>query len=221
VTLHRLRRTWYQTVVEASPVVIGLTGGIASGKSAVAHLLRARGATVVDADLVAREVVAPGQPALADLTERFGAEILTPGGALDRKKLGAIVFADPAARAAVNAITHPRVAARSAELFREAGARGARVVFYEAALLVENSAHRGLDGLVVVAASPEVQERRLVERDGLTVAEARARIASQLPVEAKRKAATWVIENDGDRAALEARVAEVVREVEARFGAIQ
>jgi dephospho-CoA kinase len=201
--------------------VIGLTGGIASGKSAVAQRLRDRGAVVVDADVIAREVVEPGQPALAALVERFGAGVLGADGRLDRGRLAAIVFADPEARAAINAITHPRIIARSTERFRDAAAAGAGVVFYEAALLVETGRHQELDGLVVVLASPAVQERRLIDRDGHTPEAARARIAAQLPAAAKRAAATWVIENDGELAALDRRVDEVVAAIEARFGPIR
>jgi dephospho-CoA kinase len=198
--------------------VIGLTGGIASGKTAVARMLRARGAVVVDADELARQVVAPGQPALAELVERFGPAVLAADGSLDRKRLGAIIFADPEARAAINAITHPRIATRSREEIQAAAERGARIVFYEAALLVENQTYHGLDGLVVVASSPAVQERRLVERDGSSAEDARARIASQLPVEDKKQVATWVIDNEGDLAELEHNVEVVVRQIEGRFG---
>jgi dephospho-CoA kinase len=201
--------------------VIGLTGGIASGKSTVAKLLVDKGALVVDADQLARAVVEPGQPALAELVARFGAAILTPEGRLDRKRLGAIAFADPAARADLGRITHPRIAAASARAIAEASERGAQVVFYEAALLVENRAHAGLAGLIVVAATPGVQEQRLLTRDGLTLAEARARIASQAPLAAKLAAATWVITNDGDPAELANQVDAIVAEIEVKYGAIR
>ena len=180
--------------------VIGLTGGIASGKSTVGKLLAGKGALVVDADQLARAVVEPGQPALAELVARFGAAILTPEGRLDRKRLGAIAFADPEARRTSAAITHPRIAAASAHAIADASERGARVVFYEAALLVENRAHAGLAGSIVVAATPSVQQQRLITRDGLTIEDARARIAAQAPLAAKLAAATWVITNDGDPA---------------------
>jgi len=120
--------------------VIGLTGGIASGKSSVAKLLVARGAAVVDADQLARQIVEPGQPALAELVARFGAAILTPDGRLDRKRLAAIAFADPAARADLGRITHPRIGAASAAAIATWADAGANIVFYEAALLVENRA---------------------------------------------------------------------------------
>jgi dephospho-CoA kinase len=201
--------------------VIGLTGGIASGKSTVARMLAERGAAVVDADLLARQVVEPGQPALAELVARFGASIISPDGQLDRKRLGAIAFADPAARADLNRITHPRIAAASAAAIATWADAGAGVVFYEAALLVENRAHLGLAALVVVAASPDVQRARLMARDGITEDEARARIAAQAPLDDKRAAATWVIENDGDPDALAREVDRVVAELEARFGPIR
>ncbi len=201
--------------------VIGLTGGIASGKSTVARMLAARGAAVVDADRLARQVVEPGQPALAELVARFGAQILAPDGQLDRKRLGAIAFADPQARADLGRITHPRIAAASAAAIATWADGGAGVVFYEAALLVENRAHTGLAGLIVVSVTPEVQHARLVARDGLSPDEASARISAQAPLADKLAAATWVIENHGDEAALAAEVDRVVAEIERRFGPIK
>lgn len=210
---------WYGSRVTVH--VIGLTGGIGSGKSTVARMLVERGAALVDADQLARRVVEPGQPALAELVARFGPSIITPDGQLDRKRLGAIAFADPAARADLNRITHPRIAAASAAAIATWADAGAGIVFYEAALLVENRAHQGLAALVVVAASPEVQRARLIARDGITADEADARIAAQAPLAEKRAAATWVIENDGDPAALAREVDRVVAELEARFGPIR
>jgi dephospho-CoA kinase len=200
--------------------VIGLTGGIASGKSAVAAMLRERGAAVIDADLLAREVVEPGQPALAELRARFGDEVIGPDGRLDRKALGARVFADPGARAALEGITHPRIAARTQEEIARWADRGAKVVFYEAALLVENQAYRWLDGLVVVSAPPEVQLARVMARDGLDEPAARARIASQLPLARKLEHATWVIDNAGTRADAAAQLDAVVAAIEAAHGPI-
>ncbi len=200
--------------------VIGLTGGIASGKSAVAKLLVERGAAVVDADLLSRKVVEPGQPALAELVARFGAAILTAEGQLDRKRLGAIAFGDEAARRDLNGITHPRIAAASAKAIAEWSDAGANVVFYEAALLVENRTYTGLAGLVVVSAPTEVQEARIVIRDGLTIDEARARIAAQLSLDEKVKVATWVIDNGGVHDALLMEVDRVVGEIETKYGSI-
>lgn len=198
--------------------VIGLTGGIASGKTTVANLLAGRGAAVVDADLLARQIVEPGQPALAELVARFGAAILTADGRLDRKRLGAIAFADPAARADLERITHPRISAASATAIATWSDAGANVVFYEAALLVERGSHAGLAGLIVVAVEPEVQFARLVERDRLGPDEANARIAAQASLADKRAAATWVIENTGALELLDREVGRVVAEIEARFG---
>jgi dephospho-CoA kinase len=203
--------------------VIGLTGGIASGKSTVAKLLVERGAIVIDADALARKVVEPGQPALAELVARFGAAILTADGQLDRKRLGAMTLgpgADPTARADLGKITHPRIAAASARAIAEASESGAHVVFYEAALLVENRAYQGLAGLIVVASTAEAQEARLVARDSLTLADARARIAAQAPLDAKLAVATWVIRNDGQLDHLTAQVDELVTEIEAKHGRI-
>jgi dephospho-CoA kinase len=203
--------------------VIGLTGGIASGKSTVAKLLVERGAIVIDADALARKVVEPGQPALAELVARFGAAILTAEGQLDRKRLGAMTLgpgADPSARADLGKITHPRIAAASARAIADASESGAHVVFYEAALLVENRAYQGLAGLIVVASTAEIQEARLVARDSLTLAEARARIAAQAPLEAKLEVATWVIRNDGHLDHLTAQVDQLITEIEAKHGRI-
>lgn len=177
--------------------VIGLTGGIASGKSTVAAMFRALGAPVVDADEVARRVVEPGSPGLAAIVERFGDGVLDTGGRLDRKRLGARVFADPEARAALEAITHPRIAEVSRGEIAAHLEAGAPVVIYEAALIVENQLHRGLDGLIVVSVPEAVQLERLRDRDGLSEAEARARLGAQLPLADKVAVADHVIDNAG------------------------
>jgi dephospho-CoA kinase len=201
--------------------VIGLTGGIASGKSTVARMLEQIGGAVVDADQLAREIVAPGQPALGELVARFGAAILTPEGELDRKRLAAIAFSDRNARADLNRITHPRIAAASQRAIAAWADAGANVVFYEAALLVENRAHLGLAGLIVVAAEEDTQLARLVTRDGLSPPDARARLAAQAPLAEKLAAATWIIANDGSLDGLQAEVDRVRSELERRFGAIR
>jgi dephospho-CoA kinase len=193
------------------PIVFGLTGGISSGKSAVAALLRARGVAVVDADQVARDVVAPGQPALAELVAAFGPEIVDASGALNRKALGARAFADPAARQTLNRITHPRIAAATRRMIEELTAKGAPFVVYEAALLVENQLHRALDGLIVVRADEAVQIARTQARDGLTSAEALARVRAQAPLEEKLAAASWVIDNRGSLDDLGAQVDTLCR----------
>jgi len=203
------------------PTVIGLTGGIASGKSAVANMLRDRGAAVVDADEIARRVVEPGTPALAEIRARFGDSVLDADGRLDRKALAARVFADPDARAALNQITHPRIALASQEEISGWAERGASIVFYEAALLVENRAYEWLDALIVVAASTAVQLERVRARDLLDDEQARARLAAQLPLDQKIAHATWVIDNGGDLSATEAQLDGVIKAIEERYGSIR
>ena len=201
-------------------VVIGLTGGIACGKSAVAALLAERGVAVVDADHGAREVVAPGSAGLAAVVEAFGEGVLSPDGTLDRKRVGERVFGDEAARRRLNGILHPRIAQWSAERFMELAAQGAALVIYEAALLVENGAHEALGGLVVVTARPEVQRARLMARDGIDAAAAQARIDAQWPLEKKVAVATEVIDNSGDREALRAQVEALAARLCSRAGVI-
>lgn len=179
--------------------VFGLTGGIASGKSAVAARFRARGVPIVDADELAREVVGKGSPGLAALVAEFGGEILAEDGSLDRKKLGAIVFADASKRHVLNAITHPLIAAAGVERTRELAARGEPLACYEAALLVENGLHTVFRPLVVVAAGEEAQVARTIARDGMTRQEALARVHAQTPLADKVKHADIVIENDSTR----------------------
>jgi dephospho-CoA kinase len=190
--------------------VFGLTGNIGAGKSTVARLLAARGIPVIDADRLAREVVQPGQPALAEIAARFGGKVLNPDGTLDRKALAAVVFNDPAERAALNAIVHPRIAEATAARLAELAQGGHRTAVYEAALIVENGLDRGMDGLVVVTAPEDVQLARLLERDKMSEAEARARLAAQLPAAVKLERATFVIENHGSLADLEAQVAKLL-----------
>jgi len=183
----------------------GLTGNIGSGKSTVGRMLSARGIPVVDADQVAREVVEPGRPALREIAARFPGA-LRPDGSLDRKALAARVFTDTAEREALNAIVHPRIAEEVATRMAALSASGEKVAVYEAALIVENDLHRGLDGLIVVTAPAEAQIARLRKREGMSEAEARARIASQLPAEEKARQATVVIDNSGSEAELAAAV---------------
>jgi dephospho-CoA kinase len=178
-------------------LTVGLTGGIGSGKSEVSRLLARHGAVVVDADLIAREVVEPGTPGLARLVAEFGAEVLRSDGTLDRPALGARVFADPAALARLNAIVHPLVGERTAELLRKARASGATVVVHDVPLLVENNLADSYDAVVVVAARPQTQLDRLVRLRGLPEAEARQRLDAQAPLADKLAVATHVVQNDG------------------------
>jgi dephospho-CoA kinase len=193
--------------------LFGLTGNIGAGKSTVARLLVRHGVPVIDADQVAREVVQPGQPALSEIAARFGPGVLQADGALDRKALGALVFADADERKALNAIVHPRIAQAAAGRIAALADAGHAAAVYEAALIVENGLDRGLDGLIVVTAPEELQLARLRLRDGLTDAEARARLASQLPAAEKVKRATFVIENHGSEAELDAQVARLLESI--------
>ncbi len=193
--------------------VIGLTGGIASGKSAAARILSELGARVVDADAVARDIVAPGEPALAEIAKKFGAEMIQRDGTLDRKRLGAAIFGDAEKRRALNAITHPRIAVATQARLAELRAEGVPVAVYEAALLVENGIHHGLDGLIVVTCDEATQLARLIARDGYTEADARARIAAQAPNADKLAAATWVVDTSGPLADTKAELARVWEEI--------
>jgi len=178
-------------------ITVGLTGGIGSGKSAVSRLLAELGAVVIDADLVAREVVEPGTPALAEIVEAFGPKVLRPDGTLDRSALGARVFAAADDLARLNAIVHPRVGERTSALLAEAEASGAEVVVHDVPLLVENGLHKMYDVVVVVAADPATQLDRLVRLRGMTKEEAEQRIAAQAPLADKLAVATHVVHNDG------------------------
>lgn len=192
---------------------IGLTGGIAAGKSSVARLFAEAGWPVVDADLLAREVVAPGQPALARIVELFGRDVLDADGGLDRKALGQRVFADGVLRAALEAILHPAIAELSQRRFAELAAAGHLHVVYEAALLVETGRHADFDVLVVVIADDETRIGRMGARDGLNEAEARRRLAAQLPQARKAALADYVIDNSGTLQETRAAVAAVRRSI--------
>jgi len=198
--------------------VVGLTGGIACGKSTVAAQLAELGVPIVDADALAREVVAPGTPGLAAIVERFGPDVLLADGSLDRKKLGERVFSDPDARRALNAITHPRIAAAGLEKLRALADHPAPYRVYEAALLVENGMAKAFAALVVVTVDEATQLARLMARDGSTEDEARARIASQLPLAKKVEVADHVIDNSGAPAATRAQVHALHDTLVARFG---
>ena len=197
---------------------VGLTGGIASGKSSVSALLASYGAVVVDADALARDVVAVGSPGLARVVERFGADLLLPDGSLDRPALGRRVFGDPAELADLNAIVHPLVQERTAAAFAGAQAAGARLVVHDVPLLVENGLAAHYDAVVVVAVAPATQLDRLVRLRGMSGADAAARIASQASLADKVAVATHVIDNDGPLDGLAPQVEEVWRDLVQRAG---
>ncbi|MFI8516391.1 dephospho-CoA kinase [Streptomyces sp. NPDC085481] len=193
---------------------VGLTGGIGAGKSEVSRLFVSYGAVLIDADRIAREVVEPGTPGLAAVVAEFGPEILTPEGTLDRPKLGSIVFNAPERLAALNAIVHPLVGARSAELESRAGAGD--VVVHDVPLLTENGLAPLYDLVVVVDAAPETQLDRLVRLRGMTEPEARARMAAQATRAQRRAVADLLIDNDGPLEALEPQVRKVWDELRER-----
>ncbi|MEV0008092.1 dephospho-CoA kinase [Streptomyces sp. NPDC051840] len=193
---------------------VGLTGGIGAGKSEVSRLLARYGAVVIDADRIAREVVEPRTPGLTAVVEAFGPSVLKPDGSLDRPALGSVVFSDPAALARLNAIVHPLVAARSAELERAAGA-GA-VVVHDVPLLTENGLAPLYDLVVVVDAHPDTQLDRLLRLRGMTESDARARMAAQATREERLAVAGIVIDNDGPLEKLEPQVQEVWSRLTAR-----
>ncbi|MEU2772629.1 dephospho-CoA kinase [Streptomyces sp. NPDC007162] len=186
---------------------VGLTGGIGAGKSEVSRLLVGHGAVLIDADRIAREVVAPGTPGLAAVAEAFGPDVLAADGSLDRPKLGSIVFADPERLAVLNSIVHPLVGARSREL--EQAAADDAVVIHDVPLLAENGLAALYDLVVVVDAAPETQLDRLTRLRGMTEQDARARMAAQATREKRLEIADLVIDNDVPLDALRQRVAQV------------
>lgn len=191
-------------------LLVGLTGSIATGKSTVSRMFAHLGARVIDADLLAREVVMPGQPAYARIVDEFGPQVVQENGSLDRKALGALVFADAAKRKRLEEITHPAIGARQQRILSvldEEACEG--VVIWDAALLFEGGGAAKMDRVVVVYADPETERRRLMERDGLSDADARARIASQMPIAEKAKLAHHVIDNSGTREDTERQVRTV------------
>jgi len=182
---------------------IGLTGGIGSGKSTVSRLLAGHGAVIVDADVIAREVVEPGTPGLAAVVEAFGSEVLTPDGSLDRPALAAVVFGDPGARRRLDAIVHPLVRARATEV--AAAAPPGAVIVNDVPLLVETGQAGAYDLVLVVDADPQTRVARLVQR-GLTAEDARARMAAQATDEQRRAVADVVLDNSGTENELAAQV---------------
>jgi dephospho-CoA kinase len=191
-------------------LLVGLTGGIATGKSLVDAVLRELGAVIIDADVLAREVVEPGEPALAEIVVEFGPGVVGPDSRLDRKALGAIVFADPERRRRLEAITHPRIRERFLNRLDALTTQRFRgLVFFDAPVMIESGNYRNMDKLVVVVTDEGTQIERLMARDGIGREEALLKIRSQMPLADKAKLADYVIDNSGDRAVTETRAREV------------
>jgi dephospho-CoA kinase len=193
---------------------VGLTGGIGAGKSEVSRRLSAQGAVVIDADAIAREVVEPGTPGLAEVVAAFGPEVLLPDGSLDRPRLGDLVFADPDLRARLNGIVHPLVGARMRELEESAGPGS--IVVHDVPLIAENNMAGAYDLVVVVDVPPRLQLDRLVRHRGLTREQARARMAAQASREQRLGIAGIVVDNSGSLAELDRQVGELWTELRRR-----
>jgi dephospho-CoA kinase len=191
-------------------LLVGLTGGIATGKSTVDAVLRELGAVIIDADVLAREVVEPGEPALAEIDAEFGPTVIGPDGRLDRKALGAIVFANPDRRRKLEAMTHPRIRERFQRRIDELTAENFRgLVFFDAPVMIESGTYRNMDRLVVVITDEATQIARLMARDGIDREDALRKIQSQMPLAEKAKLADYVIDNSGDPAATAREVQRV------------
>lgn len=196
-------------------LLVGLTGGIGSGKSTVARMLEKRGAVVFDADVLAREAVAMGTPGYDQVVDRFGANVLSPGGDIDREALASIVFADPSARRDLEAIVHPevrRLFAEGTERYRGTHA----VVVFSAPLLVETGMHTAFEALVVVSVPVQTQVERLLRERAMSEDAIRARIAAQLPMEEKAAVADILIDNEGTFEELESQVERIWADLDAR-----
>ena len=198
--------------------LIGLTGGIATGKTTVAGMLRRRGADVIDADLLAREVVRPGSATLLEIVDTFGADVLDTHRELDRAALATRVFGDAALRKRLEDITHPPIRVLLAERVGTALAGPSPLVVADIPLLYEGNRTTALEGVLLVACAPDVQRARLMARDGLDIASAQQRIAAQMPLEEKRRRATWIIENNGSIAQTDEHVAHWWRDAVAMPG---
>lgn len=195
--------------------LVGLTGGIASGKSTVAAILRRLGATIINADALSREVVQPEQEAWNEIIKTFGPDILQEDKTLDRRKLRKIVFDNPEARKKLEAIIHPRVRALAERRISELAAAGSSVIVYEVPLLFEAQIHLWLRPVILVACDLETQKKRLLERDHLTELEAQQHLDAQMSLEEKRKLADYLIENDGTLEKLEQDVRAVLEKIQA------
>ena len=195
--------------------LLGLTGGIASGKSTVAAILHRLGAAIINADELSREVVQPGQEAWKEIVDTFGPAILQEDKTLDRRKLRKVVFDNPEARKKLEAIIHPRVRALAERKIGELAAAGSSIIVYEVPLLFEAQIHLWLRPVILVACDIRTQKKRLLKRDNLTEAEAQQHLDAQMSLEDKRKLADYVIENNGDLDELERQVRAVLQKIQA------
>jgi dephospho-CoA kinase len=195
--------------------LVGLTGGIASGKSTVAKILERLGAAVINADALSREVVEPGKEAWREIIDAFGAGILQPDQTLDRQKLRTVIFNDRDGRKKLEAIIHPRVRALAEERIREHAVAGYSIIVYEVPLLFEGNLHEWLRPVILVACNVDTQRTRLQERDQLTQTEAQKHIDAQMSLEEKQRLADYVIENVGSLADLEQQVRTVLEKIKA------
>ncbi|UQV55024.1 dephospho-CoA kinase [Corynebacterium pseudodiphtheriticum] len=193
--------------------IIGLTGGIGSGKSTVARSLQKHGFPIVDADLIAREIVEPGQPALAELTKEFGADILNADGSLDRGLLASRAFENKETTQRLNNITHPRINQRTQELFDEARENGAEAVIYDMPLLIDKGLHKDMDATIVVHAAEHVRLERLTTKRGLDVDDVRRRINAQIDDETRKQHADILLDNNGTEEDLTQQIAQAVDKI--------
>lgn len=197
-------------------LLVGLTGGIASGKSTVSNMFKNKGAAIIDADLLSREILEPGQPAFLDLVDAFGPGILDSDQRIDRKVLGRRVFADPEVRKTLESITHPRIFELFQTRTQQAEARGERVVLYDAPLLYERGLDSLMNAVIVVSIPLDMQKQRLTARDGLDEAAVEQRLAAQWPLSEKVEKADYVIDNAHTLSHTEAQVDHVWRQLAAR-----
>ncbi|RUP96314.1 dephospho-CoA kinase [Corynebacterium pseudodiphtheriticum] len=193
--------------------IIGLTGGIGSGKSTVARSLQEHGFPIVDADLIAREIVEPGQPALAELAKEFGEDILNADGSLDRGLLASRAFTTKDTTQRLNDITHPRINQRTQELFDEARENGAEAVIYDMPLLIDKGLHKDMDATIVVHAAEHVRLERLTTKRGLDVDDVRRRINAQIDDETRKQHADILLENNGTEEDLTQQIAQTVDKI--------